>query len=75
MLGLHSTTMRISTDIVDNYRTMFESRISAVRSGEFTMLGNLRFPMVETIVADSGFFRILRDEKVQKPPARLISSV
>ena len=32
------------------------------------------FPMFETIVADSGIFRILRDEKVQKLPARLISS-
>ena len=31
-------------------------------------------PMVETIVADSGIFQILRDEKVQKLPARLISS-
>ena len=30
--------------------------------------------MVGTIVADSGIFRILRDEKVQKLPARLISS-
>ena len=32
------------------------------------------FPMVETMVADSGFFRILRDEKVQKLSDRLISS-
>ena len=31
-------------------------------------------PMVDTIVLDSGIFRILRDEQVQKLPARLISS-
>ena len=38
-LGCTQRQCEISKDIVDNYRTMFESRISAGRRRENTMLG------------------------------------
>ena len=38
-LGCTQRQCEISKDIVDNYRTMFESRISAVRTEKITMLG------------------------------------
>ena len=38
-LGCTQRQFEISKDIVDNYRTMFESRISAERTEKTTMLG------------------------------------
>ena len=42
LLGLHSTSMRSKQDIVDNYRTMFESRISAGRTEKLPFPQNIR---------------------------------
>ena len=41
-LGAFQRQCEISTDIVDNYRTMFESRISAVRTEKLPFTQNLR---------------------------------
>ena len=41
-LGLHSTKMQKSKDIVDNYRTMFESRISAGGVEKLPFLQHIR---------------------------------
>ena len=41
-LGCTQRQCEISTDIVDNYRTMFESRISAVRTEKLSFPQNLR---------------------------------
>ena len=41
-LGCTQRICEISKDIVDNYRTMFESRISAVRTEKLTFPQNIR---------------------------------
>ena len=41
-LGCTQRQCEVSKDIVDNYRTMFESRISAVRTEELPYSENLR---------------------------------
>ena len=41
-LGYTQRQCQISKDIVDNYRTMFESRISAVRTEKLPCSENLR---------------------------------
>ena len=42
-LGCTQRQCEVSQDIVDNYRNMFESRISAVRTEKLPFLQNLRF--------------------------------
>ena len=42
---MHSKTIEISEEIVDNYRTMFESRISAGRTEKLPYSENLRFSL------------------------------
>ena len=42
-LGCTQRQCEVSQDIVDNYRTMFESRISAVRIGKITILSKYSY--------------------------------
>ena len=47
-LGCTQSQCEISKDIVDNYRTMFESRISGRTTEKITMLGKSAFLFVVT---------------------------